>query len=42
MSMEVKIIAWNVKGMNDPNKGAIIKVRVREWGRIYCVVKKLK
>ncbi|XP_016447882.2 uncharacterized protein LOC107772940 [Nicotiana tabacum] len=30
--MEVKILSWNVRGMNDPNKRAIIKVGVREWG----------
>lgn len=31
--MKVKIISWNVSEMNDPNKMAIIKVGVREWGR---------
>nr|XP_033516418.1 uncharacterized protein LOC117280782 [Nicotiana tomentosiformis] len=30
--MEVKILSWNVRGMNDPNKRVIIKVGVREWG----------
>lgn len=30
LPMKIKILSWNVSGMNDPNKMAIIKVGVRE------------
>lgn len=30
--MNSKIITWNMRGMNDPNKRAIIKVGIKKWG----------
>ena len=29
--MQIKMITWNVRGLNDPKKGEILKNWLREW-----------